>query len=461
MIEWTAKEIADTVKGTLDAAYHQIKIKGVATDTRTIEKGRLFVPISGENFNGHSFAETAFEKGGAAVLWNAAEPNPPKQGAVILVEDTLEALQQLASAYRKSVNPKVVGVTGSNGKTTTKDMIYSILATEFRVHKTMGNYNNHIGLPLTILDMPEETEIAILEMGMSAIGEIDFLSRLAKPDVAVITNVGDSHLLDLGSRENIADAKFEIVNGLSKDGVLIYTGDEPLLAEKVKNVAFALKSFGENADNSYQTSEIELGKEGTYFKVRDIDQPFYIPVLGKHNVKNALAAIAVASIFHVGLPRIAEGLTNLKMTGMRLEMLRTSDGVSVINDAYNASPTSMRAAIELLQEMQGFRNKHLVLGDILELGKDEKMYHEQIGKEIDSNLIQFVYTYGDLGSYIAIGAKGNFQEDRVNHFDDKKALARELRKRTAPEDIVLVKASRGMKLEDVVSYLHDPKKPVK
>ncbi|ALC83800.1 MULTISPECIES: UDP-N-acetylmuramoyl-tripeptide--D-alanyl-D-alanine ligase [Bacillus] len=454
MIERTAKEIADMTNGTLgDTAYYQKKITGVTTDTRKIEKGQLFVPISGENFNGHTFAKAALEKGAAAVLWSAAEPDPPEHGAVIVVNDTLEALQQLASAYRKSINPKVVGVTGSNGKTTTKDMIYSILTTEYRVHKTQGNYNNHIGLPLTILDMPEETEIAILEMGMSAKGEIDFLTKLAKPDIAVITNIGDSHLLDLGSRENIADAKFEIANGLSKDGVLIYTGDEPLLADKVKNVAFALKSFGENKDNSYQISEIELGKEGTYFKLRDIEQPFYIPVLGKHNVRNALAAIAAANEFHVDLSRIAEGLTNLKMTGMRLEMLQMSDGLSIINDAYNASPTSMRAAIDLLQGMQGFRKKHLVLGDILELGKDEKMYHEQIGMEIDSSQIQFVYTYGKLGEYIANGANGNFQEGCVMHFDDKKALARELQNRTAPEDIVLIKASRGMKLEDVISHL--------
>jgi UDP-N-acetylmuramoyl-tripeptide--D-alanyl-D-alanine ligase len=456
MIERTAKEIAEMANGTLEnTAYHQTKIKGVATDTRKMKKGQLFVPISGENFNGHSFVEIALEKGAAAVFWDASEPNPPKHGAVILVNDTLDALQQLASAYRKEINPKVVGVTGSNGKTTTKDMICSILAMTYRVHKTKGNFNNHIGLPLTILDMPENTEIAILEMGMSAKGEIDFLTRLAKPDVAVITNIGDSHLLDLGSRENIAEAKFEIVNGLSKEGVLIYTGDEPLLADKVNNAAFTLKSFGESSNNTYQMDEIELGKEGTYFTVHDLDQQFYIPVLGKHNVKNALAAIAVGDHFGVSLHRIADGLKKLEMTGMRLELLKMPDGLSVINDAYNASPTSMRAAIDLLQGMKGFGKKHLVLGDILELGRDEKKYHEQIGQEVDPDLIQFVYTYGELGAYIAKGAERNFGEGHVMHFDDKKALAKELGNRTASDDIVLVKASRGMKLEDVILYISD------
>ncbi|MEN2454321.1 UDP-N-acetylmuramoyl-tripeptide--D-alanyl-D-alanine ligase, partial [Bacillus sp. JR_15] len=223
MITRTVKEIAEMSEGVLtNEAFEGRLIKGVSTDSRKLAKGQLFIPLAGERFNGHVFAEQAFQEGVAAVLWNRSEPNPPEGKPVILVDDTLEALQKLAKAYRNQLDVKVVGVTGSNGKTTTKDMIHAVLGTEYKVHKTEGNYNNHIGLPLTILAMPEDTEVAILEMGMSAKGEIDFLTRLARPDIAVITNIGESHLLELGSREGIAEAKLEIVNGLSKEGTLIY-----------------------------------------------------------------------------------------------------------------------------------------------------------------------------------------------------------------------------------------------
>ncbi|MBS4161587.1 UDP-N-acetylmuramoyl-tripeptide--D-alanyl-D-alanine ligase, partial [Klebsiella pneumoniae] len=204
MIKRTVKEIADMAEGTLlDQSFGERLVKGVSTDSRKLEKEQLFIPLAGERFNGHAFAEQAFQAGVSAVLWNRNEPNPPEGRAVIIVDDTLKALQRLAKAYRDELQVKVVGVTGSNGKTTTKDMIHAVLNTEYKVHKTEGNYNNHIGLPLTILAMPEDAEIAVLEMGMSAKGEIDFLTRLARPDIAVITNIGESHLLELGSREGI------------------------------------------------------------------------------------------------------------------------------------------------------------------------------------------------------------------------------------------------------------------
>ncbi|MCY9072043.1 UDP-N-acetylmuramoyl-tripeptide--D-alanyl-D-alanine ligase, partial [Bacillus inaquosorum] len=205
MIKRTVKNIAEMVKGTLtNPQYEQTVIHGVATDTRKLEQHQLFIPLKGEHFNGHTFVPQAFEAGVAAVLWDRSEPNPPENQAVILVDDTLSALQRLAKAYLQELGTRVIGVTGSNGKTTTKDMIHAVLGTRYRVHKTGGNFNNHIGLPLTVLAMPEDTEIAVLEMGMSAKGEIDLLSRLANPDAAVITNIGESHMQDLGSREGIA-----------------------------------------------------------------------------------------------------------------------------------------------------------------------------------------------------------------------------------------------------------------
>lgn len=225
------KQMANNAE--LKEEFEKITIEGVTTDSRNVRKGNLFVPIIGEKFNGHDFVEKAFENGAHASLWSRSVPNPPQDKPLIIVDDTLAALQQIASHYLLEVNPKVVGITGSNGKTTTKDMIASVVGTRYRVHKTKGNFNNHIGLPLTILDMPEDTEVAVLEMGMNAKGEIELLSSIARPDIAVITNIGDAHLQDLGSREGIAEAKLEIIKGLKENGTLIYHGDEPLLKKRL------------------------------------------------------------------------------------------------------------------------------------------------------------------------------------------------------------------------------------
>lgn len=458
MIKRTVKEIAEMAGGTLlEEAFGERLIKGVSTDSRALKKDQLFIPLAGERFNGHAFAEQAFQAGVSAVLWNRNEPNPPEGRAVIIVDDTLEALQRLAKAYLDQLDVQVIGVTGSNGKTTTKDMIHAVLNTEYKVHKTEGNYNNHIGMPLTILAMPEDTDIAVLEMGMSAKGEIDFLTRLARPDIAVITNIGESHLLELGSREGIAEAKLEIVNGLSKDGMLIYIGDEPLLSEKIVHPPYHTKTFGEGPGADYQLEDAKQTEEGASFRVKGISTGFFIPVLGKHNVKNALAAIAAGDLLNVSRANIAEGLKTLKVTGMRLELVKTQDGLAVINDAYNASPTSMKAAIELVEQLDGYGKKLLVLGDMLELGENEKAFHEDIGQSIDPDVIEYVFAYGELGEYIAKGALQHFPENRVFHFsrDDKDSLIRELKEKANAGDVILVKASRGMKLEDVIKDLQD------
>ncbi|WP_045508394.1 UDP-N-acetylmuramoyl-tripeptide--D-alanyl-D-alanine ligase [Bacillus amyloliquefaciens] len=452
MIKRTVKRIADMVKGTLtNPVFEQTMIEGAATDTRTLEKNQLFIPLKGEHFNGHTFVPQAFEKGVSAVLWDRSEPNPPKERAVILVDDTLEALQKLAKAYLEELGTRVIGVTGSNGKTTTKDMLHAVLGTQYRVHKTAGNFNNHIGLPLTVLAMPEDTEIAVLEMGMSARGEIDFLSRLAEPEAAVITNIGESHMQDLGSREGIAEAKLEIINGLREDGVLFYFGDEPLLREKAYTCRTT--TYGEGADNDLRLKEIKQAEEGTYFTIDGIDRSFFIPVLGRHNVMNAMGAYAAGIYFGITPENAALGLSRLKVTGMRLELVKTENGISIVNDAYNASPTSMKAAIELIETMKGYRKKMLVLGDMLELGDEEKAFHEECGAAINPAEIDHVFTYGILGAFIADGARKHFEEGRVSHYLDKKELLEAIRENAASGDLLLFKASRGMKLEETVKDL--------
>lgn len=452
MITRTLKQIALMLGMDCDK-YIDLNITGVSIDSRKVETGNLFVPFKGENVDGHAYVEKAVANGAVATLWQKDVPNPPTDLPILFVEDTLAALQMIAEKYLQEVSPIVIGITGSNGKTTTKDMTASVLAQKYKVHKTEGNFNNHLGLPLTILRMAEDTQVAVLEMGMSGKGEIELLSTLAKPRLAVITNIGESHLLDLGSREGIADAKLEILTGLQEDGVVIYNGDEPLLKEKLKHTSFNLQSFGRSQQNTIYPLHIEAGNENTKFITNTCADEFTIPVLGNHNVLNAMAAILVATELNVSPEQIRTGLVELKMTGMRMEMVIGINGEKIINDAYNASPTAMRAAIELVSELPGFKNKLLVLGDMLELGAEEVQFHKMIGESIKPNTIQKLFTYGPLGQYIAEGALQTLGTDAVFAFQDKQALIEELKKHIEKDDLILVKASRGMKLEEVVQAL--------
>ena len=351
---------------------------------------------------------------------------------------------------------KVIGVTGSNGKTTTKDMTAALLATTYKVHKTSGNFNNHLGLPLTILSMEEDTDVAVLEMGMSSRGEIEFLSKLARPDLAIITNIGESHLLDLGSREEIANAKLEIIEGLASGGTLIYYGDEPLLRDKVGNLLESLHvlSFGRSHTNDLYATSIQQGNNHTSYTVAgDIVGAYEIPVLGNHNVMNALAAMLVAKEMKVDQEKICEGLASIQLTNMRMEMVEGANGEKIINDAYNASPTSMMAAIQLMEGLSGFNRKILILGDMLELGLQERDFHLKIGEQISKDKIDKLFTFGPLAEHIAMGARKTFKEDHVRSFQNKQNLIDELKKQIEPNDLLLVKASRGMRLEEVVQAL--------
>ncbi|MCD7036091.1 UDP-N-acetylmuramoyl-tripeptide--D-alanyl-D-alanine ligase [Metabacillus sp. GX 13764] len=456
MIKRTLMQVQEMAKGHgLAARYEDTVITGVSTDSRKVGKGSLFIPLKGENFNGHLYAQKALDEGAAAVLWGESEENPPENAPVILVKDTLHALQQLAKSYKEQLRVKAIGITGSNGKTTAKDLTAAVLSTGFRVYKTQGNFNNHIGLPLTLLSMPETTEIAVLEMGMSAFGEIELLSKIAEPDAAIITNIGESHMAELGSREGIADAKMEIVKGMKPGGQFIYFGDEPLLKERTEALRFSTKpvTFGKSAANGYYPTNIEQTDKGVTFSAHPFQDALFIPVLGEHNVWNALAAAAAGQYFGLTEDQIKEGLEGLQMTAMRLELSKSEQGWSVINDAYNASPTSMLAAIKLMEDLTGYKRKIAVLGDMLELGESEAEFHRGVGEKIHSDKIDYVFTFGKLGEEIAAGAKANFAEGMVKSFTDKSALISELKSLVQKDDLLLVKASRGMKLEEVVAAL--------
>jgi UDP-N-acetylmuramoyl-tripeptide--D-alanyl-D-alanine ligase len=456
MIKRTVEQIAEMIPVQNDlTSFLGVNITGVSIDSRKIEKGNLFIPLKGEHADGHKYVVDSLKKGAAAALWQKDVPNPPLDLPVLIVEDCLTALQELARKYREQLAVKVVGITGSNGKTTTKDMTTSLLSLYYKVQKTEGNLNNHLGLPLTVLGLKEETEIAVLEMGMSGRGEIEFLTKLARPDAVVITNIGESHLLDLGSREGIAEAKLEIMQGLKEGGLAVLHGDEPLLMERIHQYKpnVQLQTFGRSETNTIFPTEITQTNEGNIFTVNLSEQSFELPVLGTHNILNALAAMLIANYFSVPFAKMAEGLKSVKLTNMRMELVEGKHGEKIINDAYNASPTSMMAAIELVSNLQGYEKKILVLGDMLELGPQEKEYHRQIGEGLNPDKIDVLFTYGQLGLEIAAGAKKVLGEDKVFVNTDKQKLIKELTEHVDSKTLVLVKASRGMKLEEIVTSL--------
>ncbi|MFD2333911.1 UDP-N-acetylmuramoyl-tripeptide--D-alanyl-D-alanine ligase [Cohnella sp. GCM10020058] len=471
---WCGAELQGTQAGA------EPEIAGVSIDSRSIGAGQLFVPIAGDRFDGHDYIETSASAGAAAALWQRDRALPEDAGLpLLLVDDTLVALQRLAESYLASWKPKVVGVTGSNGKTTTKDLIYSALATVYRTAKTEGNFNNHIGLPLTILRADRNTEVLVLEMGMSAFGEISLLSRIARPDIAVITNIGESHLEHLGSRRGIAQAKLEIAEGLKDGGTLVYNGDEPLLREELASLALPAGgirtiTFGESAACDLRATDIATDAERATFDalagasadaqgdsvpslqaqaVEAQHSRFAVPIPGRHNAVNALAAIAVARLLGVADADIARGLAAAKLTGMRIERVRAQSGALVLNDAYNASPASVRAALSLVAQLQGYRRKWLVLGDMLELGPDEAEFHASIGRELSQGQADELLAYGPLSAHTAEAAARSMPAGAVRHFADKNELAEALLALVAPDDLVLVKASRGMRLEEIVRRL--------
>nr|WP_281287065.1 UDP-N-acetylmuramoyl-tripeptide--D-alanyl-D-alanine ligase [Paenibacillus hemerocallicola] len=456
----TFGEVAAMVSGTVRNGDESLVIRGVSKDTRTIGAGNLYIPIIGERFDGHDYAKEAFRLGATATLWQQDRGEPPEGVPAIVVDDALSALQRLAARYREQLPVKIVGVTGSNGKTTTKDMIAAVLAVKYNVRKTEGNLNGDIGLPLMILQMDEGTELAVLEMGMRGFGEIELLTRIAKPEAAVITMIGEAHLERLGSRTGIARAKLEILAGLKEGGLFAYNGDEPLLesllSQASKPESIIGVRFGSGADNDLWPSHVSVEADGAAFTLNGAKKPeFRIPLPGRHNAVNAMAAVAVGRHFGLSDEEIASGLGAMKPTGMRIERMRGATGLTVLNDAYNASPASTLASLELLKELIGFGRKIVVLGDMLELGDEEERFHRNIGSALSPDQFDYVYAFGPLSRHTADEAMPSFPQGRVRWFDNKEEMVRDIASVARSQDIVLVKGSRGMRLEEAVQRLVD------
>ena len=448
----TIQEIADWLNiECID--FNDTVVSGVSIDTRTIIEGDLFIPFRGEAVNGHKYVQQAFEKGASATLWLKDEPNPPKDKPVLFVEDAELALQELARAYRCVHQAKFIGVTGSNGKTSSKDILASMLSPFYKVQKTIGNFNNQLGLPITILNLDEDTEIAVLEMGMSGFGEIEFLTKLANPHFAVITNIGEAHMQDLGSREGIAKAKFEIIGGLNSEGILFYDGDEPLLQHLVsQQKELKSKAFGFQSTNALVAASIDTTEKGSRFTVSgEVNGEFFIPVLGKHQVKNSLNAILMGKELGLTDDQIRQGLSQAMLTDMRMQLVPTEQGILFINDAYNAAPTSMTAAIQFVQSTSLREDKWLVLGDMLELGDNEQQFHEQIANVINPKEISRVCLYGPRMKWLHEQLEQKFAGEKLIYTEkDYDEIIAYINNNANDKTLILLKGSRGMKLETIL-----------
>ncbi|MCP3026210.1 UDP-N-acetylmuramoyl-tripeptide--D-alanyl-D-alanine ligase [Halobacillus sp. A5] len=448
---FTVNELSAIFSKGRGAAHDAIPIKSVMTDTRVEKKQSLFIPLLGENHDAHGFLMEAIKKGAVAALWQKDHDLPreiPTEFPVFFVEDTLQALQETSSFYLRKVNPTVIGITGSNGKTTTKDLTASVLQVKYRTHKTAGNFNNHVGMPLTILSMPLDTEVAVLEMGMSGAGEISLLSKLAEPRHVVITNIGESHIEYLGTREGIAKAKLEILEGWGGCS-FIYDGDEPLLSDYYKTPGALACGFS-SSRNDVVITDVVLEENRSLFTIGS--QRYELPVSGKHNVKNASYIIALAAKMGLTSAEIQAGFQQLQMSGMRYEKHVGKEGSLIINDAYNASPTSMKATIEMIIQLTSKKNKILILGDMFELGSHADQLHKEVSSVITSE-IDAVYTIGSHAGQILEGIKENNTEIELKHFKEKSSLGQHVSQQLSADTVVLIKASRGMKLEALLNDL--------
>ncbi|MDO4679903.1 MAG: UDP-N-acetylmuramoyl-tripeptide--D-alanyl-D-alanine ligase [Aerococcus sp.] len=456
----TIKEIVRCVRAIdYPSMQRDETIDSVAFDSREIPTGGLFVPLKGER-DGHEFVTDAIHHGAKATFW-ANDPNDaPRDIIVIQVDDTLQALQDLAHYYLNLIQPKVVGITGSAGKTTTKDMTAAALSATFHVYKTQGNYNNEIGLPMTILTMPEDTKVLVLEMGMSDFGEIDTLSRLATPDVAVITMIGESHIEYLVSRANIAKAKLEILNGLKENGTFIYPGDEPLLSEQLgEDLPFTAIRVGLDEGEDVYAMSINITPEKTTFYTSMAPEvEMAIPVAGLHNVRNALVACAVAYTLGLSMEIIKEALAGFHLSANRMEWVAGMDHSSILNDTYNANPSAMKSVITTFTQMPEsdmHSRRILVLGDMLELGDYSEELHASVSETIDAESISQVYLLGtEIVALRDALLKKNFPAEHIHYYSsDKDQLITDLKEDLHPDDQILVKASHGMGLIDVVNAL--------
>lgn len=474
MVALSIKEIADAVEGTVYGDT-SVNITSVSTNSKNLLEGALFVPIIGERTDAHDFIADAF-RSGAKVCFTSRELEYADGKNYIKVEDTRKALQALGTYYRNKFSLPVVGITGSVGKTTTKEMIFAALETKYRVLKTEGNMNSQVGLPLMMLRLEPEHEIAVIEMGMSEEGEMARLADIARPEIAVVTNIGVSHIAQLKTRENIRKEKLNIINSFSKSSMLFVNGNDDLLCELIPESKKSLDeldlcqqtreklkeckrvAYGTASGCTYLADNICTENGGTRFTFRKTacenygEEEITLQVLGIHNVYNALAALAVAEHYNIPASVAKEGLKNYLPIAMRGE-IKAVNGLKIIDDSYNASPDSMKSGVQVLLALENVNRRVAVLADVKELGEISKQCHYEVGVSISSLSIDALVTVGEEAAFIAQAVEDRNAPIETYRFDDNQQASDFLKGYLKSSDGILVKGSRGMKTDEIVNYL--------
>ncbi len=437
----TLEQAAQWCGGTVNPKYKDVTFLGANNDTRKLKPGQLFVALQGAR-DGHDFIPAAMEKGAGAVLCTHCDGDYP----AIVVEDTRLALGDIARGERQRLGMQVVGITGSVGKSTTKEMVAAVLGSTYRVNKTPANHNNDIGMPMAILEMPEDTQIAVLEMGMNHFGEIGYLTGIARPDVAVIVNIGTMHIEHLGSIEGILQAKLEILEGLKEGGAIVLNGDDPLLWNQHKVLSQATYFGASNTECGVFASDVseENGKISFHVSTPKEKLDIRLHLEGLHYVPDALAAVAVGLCLGVPGDQIAKSLANFQNMEGRQEIFE-ANGYTIIKDCYNAGPESMAAALAVLGNKPG--RKIAVLGDMLELGFNAPAEHYRLGR-IVAEKADMLFAYGPNGDRVLSGAiTGGMSGIKASAFSDRDKMVEALKQRAMPGDVLLFKGSHGMHME--------------
>jgi len=460
------RELIKAVSGKIIQGDQNCLIKRISIDSRTVISGDLFFAIIGPNFDGHDFVIEAFRKGavGAIVCKDAdtllQNEQIDKNKIIIEVKDTLFALQDWSKHYKDKFKTFNICITGSNGKTTTKEIIAHVLSQKFPLLKTSGNYNNEIGIPLTLLQLNKSHKLLVAEMGMRGLGEIKTLTNFIPPDLAVITNIGEAHIGLLGSKDNIFKAKSELLQSLDKDGITILNRDDSYFFEMLEIVKDKkVYTFGiENKSDIMACNIRMVSDKGMRFSLEvqnSKSKEIYLPLLGRYNIYNALVAVAVAFALGIELDLIERGLFSFKPLDLHMQLSNFYNDIKILNDSYNASPLSVKNALETLAEAAQNNRKIAILGDMLELGEKTDFYHREIGKEVAKLSIDILITIGQGGKIIAQSSKEKgMAEERVFSFEknEKINLAKKLLNLIKPGNFVLLKGSREMKMEEILEF---------
>ena len=443
-------EIAKMLGIEWDSTQEDRMVSGVCFDSRKVKENDLFIPLIGEKVNGHIFGQQVADAGASCILWNNDEENIPSGICVLKVQNTSTAFKELARAYRDLCGFKIVGITGSNGKTSTKDLIAGVLSSKYKVEKTRGNYNSEVGVCYTLCNFSEDIDVGIVEMGMENMYEIETLCHIARPDIGVITNVGIAHLENLGSQENIAKAKCEIIDSLSRDGSFIYNGDDNYLVNEIKyhRCPKNTSSYGQNVGNDCQLMSFSQNEKGIQFSTNLVSN-VVTPLLGKHQAYNGMAAILVALSLGLNEEEILRGFTLVEATKWRTQ-LEIIGKCKVLNDVYKSNPQSAIAALDTFEELKN-DCKIIVFGDMFDLGENTKQIHYELGQSVANYTCTHLYCIGELSKEICRGA----QDSNVNAtwVASKDELVNILKPYTKATCMLLIKGSRGMQLDRVLEEL--------